>query len=121
MEELQRVQASIWEKASLSSRSQSSSSSESETSSIVSRAEISSELTAASGLRKGEILTGNLSPVTISSLNIQSPPQPTFFPSPPLEGRPLNFGVVIPGVYRSSYPKPRDYEYIQGLKLKTVV
>lgn len=43
------------------------------------------------------------------------------FAAAPLEGRPLNFGVVIPGVYRSSYPKPHDYDYIKGLKLKTVV
>ncbi|KAK7413941.1 tyrosine-protein phosphatase siw14 [Neonectria punicea] len=42
-------------------------------------------------------------------------------PVAPLNGRPLNFGVVVPGVYRSSYPKPSDFEYIKGLKLKTVV
>lgn len=35
--------------------------------------------------------------------------------------RPHNFGLVIPGVYRSSYPKAEDYEFIQGLKLKTIV
>lgn len=43
------------------------------------------------------------------------------FPSAPLTGRPLNFGVVVPGVYRSSYPKPDDYTYIRDLKLKTIV
>ncbi|KAF7552010.1 hypothetical protein G7Z17_g4601 [Cylindrodendrum hubeiense] len=42
-------------------------------------------------------------------------------PSAPLNGRPINFGVVVPGVYRSSYPKPSDFEYIKSLKLKTVV
>ncbi|KPM45571.1 hypothetical protein AK830_g964 [Neonectria ditissima] len=42
-------------------------------------------------------------------------------PAAPLNGRPLNFGIVVPGVYRSSYPKPSDFEYIKGLKLKTVV
>ncbi|PNY29107.1 Tyrosine-protein phosphatase SIW14 [Tolypocladium capitatum] len=36
-------------------------------------------------------------------------------------GRPPNFGVVVPGVYRSSYPKPEDYGFLQSLKLKTVV
>ena len=35
--------------------------------------------------------------------------------------RPHNFGLVLPGVYRSSYPKAEDYEFIQGLKLKTIV
>ncbi|KAH6695400.1 tyrosine-protein phosphatase SIW14 [Plectosphaerella plurivora] len=39
----------------------------------------------------------------------------------PAEGRPYNFGVVVPGVYRSSYPKPQDFSYMQKLGLKTVV
>lgn len=39
----------------------------------------------------------------------------------PINGRPLNFGVVLPGVYRSSYPKPDDYGYLGGLRLKTLV
>lgn len=43
------------------------------------------------------------------------------FSSPPLAGRPNNFGMVIPGVYRSSYPKAQDFEYLRGLKLKTLV
>lgn len=43
------------------------------------------------------------------------------FPAVPLNGRPLNFGVVIPGVYRSSYPKSEDFPFLQGLRLKTVV
>lgn len=43
--------------------------------------------------------------------------------SPPMstDGRPFNFGVVIPGVYRSSFPKSHDFEYIKGLGLKTIV
>jgi tyrosine-protein phosphatase SIW14 len=43
--------------------------------------------------------------------------------SPPMstDGRPFNFGVVIPGVYRSSFPKLHDFEYIKGLGLKTIV
>jgi tyrosine-protein phosphatase SIW14 len=43
------------------------------------------------------------------------------FPSAPLNGRPSNFGVVIPGLYRSSYPKASDYPYLQSLQLKTMV
>jgi tyrosine-protein phosphatase SIW14 len=39
----------------------------------------------------------------------------------PLDGRPHNFGVVVPGVYRSSYPKPEHYKFIQDLQLKTMV
>lgn len=38
-----------------------------------------------------------------------------------MEGRPVNFGVVVPGVYRSSYPKADDYGFLKGLELKTVV
>jgi tyrosine-protein phosphatase SIW14 len=37
------------------------------------------------------------------------------------DGRPFNFGIVIPGVYRSSFPKSHDFEYIKGLGLKTIV
>lgn len=39
----------------------------------------------------------------------------------PTEGRPSNFGVVVPGVYRSSFPQSEDYGFIEGLKLKTIV
>jgi tyrosine-protein phosphatase SIW14 len=39
----------------------------------------------------------------------------------PAAGRPLNFGVVVPGVYRSSFPQAEDYAFVEGLKLKTVV
>lgn len=39
----------------------------------------------------------------------------------PFNGRPHNFGVVIPGVYRSSFPRSHDFEYLKGLGLKTIV
>ncbi|KAL0941567.1 tyrosine phosphatase [Colletotrichum truncatum] len=39
----------------------------------------------------------------------------------PIDGRPINFGVVVPGVYRSSYPKPEDFGFIHNLGLKTIV
>lgn len=39
----------------------------------------------------------------------------------PAAGRPHNFGVVVPGVYRSSFPQIGDHEFIEALKLKTVV
>lgn len=35
--------------------------------------------------------------------------------------RPVNFGIVVPGVYRSSFPQSEDYAFIEGLKLKTIV
>ncbi|KAG5921492.1 hypothetical protein E4U53_003789 [Claviceps sorghi] len=42
-------------------------------------------------------------------------------PRPSADRLPVNFGLVVPGVYRSSYPKPEDYHFLGGLKLKTVV
>ncbi|KAK3386903.1 tyrosine phosphatase family-domain-containing protein [Podospora didyma] len=39
----------------------------------------------------------------------------------PVDGRPINFGVVVPGVYRSSFPKAEDHAFIEGLNLKTIV
>lgn len=39
----------------------------------------------------------------------------------PVEGRPANFGMVVPGVYRSSFPTSEDYPFIETLKLKTIV
>ncbi|KAB5582415.1 tyrosine phosphatase family-domain-containing protein [Coniochaeta sp. 2T2.1] len=37
------------------------------------------------------------------------------------DDRPINFGRVIPGVYRSSFPKTEDYPFFKKLRLKTVV
>jgi len=35
---------------------------------------------------------------------------------------PANYGAVLPGqIYRSSYPKPENYEFIQDLKIKTIL
>jgi tyrosine-protein phosphatase SIW14 len=35
---------------------------------------------------------------------------------------PANYGAVLPGaVYRSSYPEPKNYEFLQSLKLKTIM
>ncbi|KAG5986324.1 hypothetical protein E4U43_005568, partial [Claviceps pusilla] len=45
----------------------------------------------------------------------------SYYPRPAANRRPINFGLVVPGVYRSSYPKPEDYQFLGGLKLKTVV
>lgn len=37
------------------------------------------------------------------------------------DDRPLNFGEVLPGVYRSSFPRTEDYPFYKKLGLKTVV
>lgn len=36
-------------------------------------------------------------------------------------GAPVNFGEVVPGMYRSSYPKPENYTFLGKLGLKTIV
>lgn len=48
-------------------------------------------------------------------------PQTVEYPVAPADGRPLNFGVIVPGFYRSSYPRQHDHEFLKSLKLKTVV
>lgn len=35
--------------------------------------------------------------------------------------KPHNFGLVVPGIYRSSFPQPANYGFVQGLQLKTIV
>lgn len=38
------------------------------------------------------------------------------------EGRPINFGIVLPGaVYRSSFPMTEDFHFLGRLGLRTVV
>lgn len=38
-----------------------------------------------------------------------------------IPGQPSNFGTVVPGVYRSSYPQEADYPFLEKLGLKTIV
>lgn len=57
----------------------------------------------------------------VSTAKLPTIPQDSEYPLAPLDGRPLNFGVIVPGFYRSSYPKQHDYDFIRGLKLKTIV
>lgn len=38
-----------------------------------------------------------------------------------VHGVPINFGFVIPGVYRSGYPQLDDYEYLGSLGLKAIL
>lgn len=45
--------------------------------------------------------------------------EPSFRGAP--NAAPQNFGLVVPGVYRSSYPQARNFKFLQGLKLKTIV
>jgi tyrosine-protein phosphatase SIW14 len=41
---------------------------------------------------------------------------------PKIDGRPLNFGAVLPGtIYRSSFPMPENLPFLETLGLKTVL
>lgn len=53
--------------------------------------------------------------------SIPMPLSPTTKYHVPAQGQPFNFGEVVPGVYRSSYPTPQDFSYMKELGLKTVV
>lgn len=59
--------------------------------------------------------TSSGSVVSVTAANVAE------FPTAPMDGRPVNFGLVVPGVYRSSYPKKEDYAFLKNLKLKTIV
>lgn len=63
--------------------------------------------------RARELRPPNLPSLPMTSLSVQR--------TISMEDRPPNFGLVVPGVYRSSYPRPDDYPFIQQLGLKTMV
>ncbi len=78
-----------------------------------------------SGMLSGLPLQNSLTSDTAHAAKVQTL-LPTIhqaieYPIVPFDGRPLNFGVVVPGFYRSSYPRQHDYEFIKSLKLKTIV
>lgn len=68
------------------------------------------------GIENIEPLDGDRKQPAYSSIGTR-----TSLPTVPMSGGPANFGVIVPGVYRSSFPKAEDYPFIEGLKLKTIV
>ncbi|KAH8821203.1 tyrosine phosphatase family-domain-containing protein [Xylogone sp. PMI_703] len=36
-------------------------------------------------------------------------------------GQPANFGPVLPGIYRSSYPQPEHFDFLRTLGLKSII
>jgi tyrosine-protein phosphatase SIW14 len=66
----------------------------------------------------------NRSPPTISTLpqttNITTTTSTSTLPPPPLIP-PENFSLVFPGVFRSSFPKRKNFPFLQSLGLKTVL
>lgn len=66
-------------------------------------------------------LTSDAAPASKASTLLPTIHQSVEYPVVPLEGRPLNFGVIVPGFYRSSYPKQHDFDFIKTLNLKTIV
>ena len=67
-----------------------------------------------------ESKTENL--VLAATLSAAATLHPVFpLPSAVMAGRLLNFGLVMPGVYRGSYPTSTNFDFIRGLGLKTIV
>ena len=60
------------------------------------------------------------SPKTLPLTSGLSTPQ-SLSPTPPADGSLANFGVVMPGIYRSAWPTAEGYEFMRGLGLKTIV
>ncbi|KAG5940942.1 hypothetical protein E4U60_000239 [Claviceps pazoutovae] len=73
--------------------------------------------------------TSGKAPAEKPSASTSSPPSPSSssfsdssrHPKPVSNKHPVNFGPVIHGVYRSSYPTPEDFPFLSSLKLKTIV
>ena len=42
-------------------------------------------------------------------------------PSSPTAGPPANFDEVVPGIYRSSFPRLGSFEFLGTLRLKTIL
>ena len=42
-------------------------------------------------------------------------------PPTPQAGQVINFGIVAPGIYRSSFPQPCNLDHLQSLRLKTIM
>ena len=61
-------------------------------------------------------LTTFSSPVfsAMNSIEESEPPSPT-------AGPPINFGDVAPGIYRSSFPKVGNFEFMKTLGLRTIL
>ncbi|KAG5984596.1 hypothetical protein E4U55_004147 [Claviceps digitariae] len=75
-----------------------------------------------SGSTSGNVMSEKLSASASSSSSSSSTISDSLdHPRPAANRLPINFGLVVPGVYRSSYPKPEDHQFLSSLKLKTVV
>ncbi|KAK2590686.1 tyrosine-protein phosphatase siw14 [Conoideocrella luteorostrata] len=103
MEEGQKLESMPWESQTTSSRSQSMASNGKD-----------NNFASTSNSRFSE--KSSISMSSSSSISELSD-----YSAPAVNGQPLNFGLVVPGVYRSSYPKLEDYDFLKKLKLKTVV
>ena len=57
--------------------------------------------------RRGVVVKG-------TSIEISGPPSPAL-------GLVINFGVVAPGIYRSSFPRAGNFEHLSSLGLKSIL
>jgi hypothetical protein len=42
-------------------------------------------------------------------------------PPSPITGFPGNFSEVVPGIYRSSFPRPSNFEHLSTLGLRSIL
>ena len=69
--------------------------------------------------RHGHLVSHSDSPSYISSPG--TPSLETSGPPSPTSGEVINFAVVVPGIYRSSFPRKGNFEHLHSLGLKTIL
>lgn len=87
----------------------------------------SAELADTNGVPQGWELKAGIDSIKLAD-NVQDPSslvnsglKPHKLANVHQDDRPLNFGQVLPGIYRSSFPRTEDYPFFKKLGLKTVV
>lgn len=56
-----------------------------------------------------------------TSYRLAQQPQACSTPNCSVNVPPLNFAIVSKGLYRSGFPRPENYGYLEGLGLKTLM
>ncbi|KAL6242602.1 tyrosine-protein phosphatase siw14 [Rhinocladiella similis] len=68
-----------------------------------------------------EAAADSLAALDVSSNPISNPDDKSQPPTPDGSGRPVNFQVIAPGLYRSSYPMYAHFDTLADLELKTII
>ncbi|KIW12435.1 hypothetical protein PV08_09712 [Exophiala spinifera] len=70
---------------------------------------------------KVEAVADSLEALEVSSTSTINPDDRSQPPTPDGSGRPANFQVIAPGLYRSSYPLYAHFDTLADLELKTII